>query len=620
MTVPLVTMDFETFFSKDFTLSKLTTEAYVRDPRFEPHGCAVRFPDGTAVWIPPLNLRSFFEHVDWSKCAILCHHAQFDGLILAHYYRVKPKAWLDTLSMARLVHGNHISNSLDNLAKHYGLPAKSVPYNAFKGLHWDELSGIVQQQLAEGGKHDVNLTYELFTRLLPHVPGEELRLIDLTIRMFVEPTLKGDVALLKRIEQDEIAHKRELMAELKLTAADLQSPERFAALLREHGIEPPKKVTEAGEAYCFARTDKFMMEEILEHPDERVRTLGAARLGIRSTIEQTRAERLAGMAERGALPVYLAYCGAHTTRWAGGDKTNWQNFKRGSAIRTAIRAPAGWQIVKADKSQVECRYLNYIAGQWDVIERFKRREDPYVAIASQAYGERIYKPQAGDPRFDEMSAKRGTGKQLELSCGYGAGAKTVQLTAAKGTYGPPVNIDLETASTWRDLYRRTHQGVVQLWAEADGDVLDCLCGGISYNWRNILQVKGGEIILPNGAALKYPELEFTYQENDAKGAPRLYPEFWRYKSRMGWRRIWGGFLVENVIQALSRVDIGQCMLRLTDMGYRVVLMEHDALGVLVREATAEQDLQVILTEMRRAPDWLPDIPLDAEGQVGETYS
>jgi len=606
MTVPLVTMDFETFFSKDFTLSKLTTEAYVRDPRFEPHGCAVRFPDGTAVWIPPLNLRSFFEHVDWSKCAILCHHAQFDGLILAHYYRVKPKAWLDTLSMARLVHGNHISNSLDNLAKHYGLPAKSVPYNAFKGLHWDELSGIVQQQLAEGGKHDVNLTYELFTRLLPHVPGEELRLIDLTIRMFVEPTLKGDVALLKRIEQDEIAHKRELMAELKLTAADLQSPERFAALLREHGIEPPKKVTEAGEAYCFARTDKFMMEEILEHPDERVRTLGAARLGIRSTIEQTRAERLAGMAERGALPVYLAYCGAHTTRWAGGDKTNWQNFKRGSAIRTAIRAPAGWQIVKADKSQVECRYLNYIAGQWDVIERFKRREDPYVAIASQAYGERIYKPQAGDPRFDEMSAKRGTGKQLELSCGYGAGAATIQRTAAKGTYGPPVDIDIVMAFEWRDLYRRTHPNVVRLWHQADM-MLDHLHSKSELNWK-VFKLHAGQIELPNGTTLKYPELEYADEG------------YWRYKSRMGWRRIWGGFVVENVIQALSRIDIGQCMLRLTDMGYRVVLMEHDALGVLVREETAQDDLKVILAEMRRAPDWLPDIPLDAEGQVGETYS
>src|SRR6516165_9225208 len=239
----IVTLDFETFFSQDYSLTKLTTEAYVRDPRFEPHGVAVRAPGGDLAWIPPLNLKTFFDSVDWSKAIILCHHAQFDGLILSHYYRVRPRAWLDTLSMARLVHGIHHSNSLDALAKRYGLPAKSVPYNAFKGLHWDELSGIVQQQLAEGGKHDVNLTYELFTRLLPHVPGEELRLIDLTIRMFVEPMLRGDIILLKKIEQAEITRKRELMAELKLTAAELQSPEKFASLLREHGIEPPKKLT-----------------------------------------------------------------------------------------------------------------------------------------------------------------------------------------------------------------------------------------------------------------------------------------------------------------------------------------------------------------------------------------
>ena len=188
-----VTIDFETYFDKDYTLTKLTTEAYVRDKRFEPHGCALRGPEGQLAWVPPLNLRTLFANVDWSQVAILCHHTQFDGLILSHYYRVKPALWLDTLSMARLVHGSHLSNSLETLAGRYGLPAKSVPYHMFRGRHWDELSGLVQAQLAEGGKHDVQLTWELFTRLIPYVPDEELKLIDLTIRMFTEPCLRGDV-------------------------------------------------------------------------------------------------------------------------------------------------------------------------------------------------------------------------------------------------------------------------------------------------------------------------------------------------------------------------------------------------------------------------------------------
>jgi hypothetical protein len=62
------------------------------------------------------------------------------------------------------------------------------------------------------------------------------------------------------------------------------------------------------------------------------------------------------------------------------------------------------------------------------------------------------------------------------------------------------------------------------------------------------------------------------------------------------------------------------MLRIAGMGYRIVLMEHDALGIVVRQESAQDDMQTLIEEMRRPPDWLPDIPLDAEASVGETYS
>lgn len=604
----IIVLDFETFFSKEYTLKRLTTEEYVRDKRFEPMGCAA-YANGKATWLTPLELKPAFDRLDWSKLAVLCHHTQFDGLILSTYYRVKPAIWLDTLSMARLVLGPTTrSVGLDALAKLFGLPAKSVPYTAFTGRHWDELSGEVQNQLAMGSMHDVHLTWELFTRLAPFVPDEELQLIDMTIRMFVEPCLRGDVDLLHTIVKDEVAHKQEMTSKLGVTATELQSPERFAQLLREHtGIDPPKKTTPKGLAYPFAKNDKFMTEVILEHSDDYVRALGEARLGVRSTIEQSRAQRLEDMAARGALPVYLSYSGAHTHRWAGGDRVNWQNFKRGSRIRTAIRAPAGHRIVKADKSQIECRLLNFLAGQWDVVERFRRKEDPYIKIASAAYGEPIYKAKEGDPRYEEMLAKRGTGKQLELSCGYGAGAVTIQLTAAKGTYGPPVQISLEKALEWRNLYRQTHRQVVQFWFQAQ-QVLDVLASKKAMQW-SIFEVGDGKIFLPNGTWLDYPNLHWDGPS-----------ECWRYHSRYGLRRIWGGFLVENVIQAVSRVDMGQCMLRLKERGYRIVLMEHDAVAVVVREESAQDDMQVILAEMQRSPTWLPDIPLDAEASCAETYS
>ena len=614
MSVPVVTIDLETFFSQSYTLTKMTTEAYVRDKQFEPHGAALRTPDGNVYWITPLKLKTFFEQVDWSELAILCHHAQFDGLIMSHYYRVRPKIWLDTLSMARMVHGNHISNSLASLAKHYRLPAKSVPYTAFRGKHWDELPGVVQQQLAGGGMHDVHLTYELFTRMLPYVPDEELVLIDMTIRMFTEPVLRGDIKLLDQIEREEIAAKKRLLADVGITdLRELRSDERFATILKGLNIIPATKYNDKGdEIYAFAKTDKFMQEEILENGDDHIRALGEARVGTRSTIEQSRAARFKDMATRGALPVYLAYHGAHTSRWSGGDKLNWQNLRRGSDIRRAIRAPAGQRIIKVDKSQQECRYLTYLAGQWDKVEEFKRREDPYIKIASEAYQEHVYKAKKGDPRYEEMLKKRGSGKLLTLSCGYGAGAATIQATARPGTYGPPVLITLEQALGWRNLYRKLHPQVVNYWYEGD-IALTALSHGDTYNW-GIFRVHDHVLELPNGCVLQYPELAWVDAQDE-----KSFGSF-QYKSRYGLKRIWGGKLVENVIQAVSRVDIGQCMLRLQGMGYRIVLMEHDALAIVVKEASAERDLEIILGEMRRAPDWLPDIPLDAEGSIGETYA
>jgi len=202
---------------------------------------------------------------------------------------------------------------------------------------------------------------------------------------------------------------------------------------------------------------------------------------------------------------------------------------------------------------------------------------------------------------------------LELSCGYGAGTATIQATAARGTYGPPVKITTETAKAWRDLYRREHPCVVDWWGEAD-QVLWALANKKDREW-SIFRIHRGKIYLPNDTYLHYPDLQRVSDPADERGL-----QAWAYKSRFGMRRIWGGFLVENLIQAVSRVDIGQCMLRLHDQGYRIALMEHDAVAVVVREERAELDLENILAEMRQPPDWCPDIPLDAEATMGESYS
>ena len=211
-------------------------------------------------------------------------------------------------------------------------------------------------------------------------PREELQVISTTVQMFTNPCLQADIGLLGKVWMDEANKKDARMAALSITEADLQSADRFAELLRQEGVEPEMKDGKNKQIYCFAKTDEFM-RGLQEHDNERIRTLAEARLGAKSTLLQTRAETLGWMARRGPMPVYLRYCGAHTTRWSGGDGANWQNFKRGSDIRRAIMAPAGFLLAPIDLSQIECRILNYLAGQEDVIEKFRKGEDPYIGTA-----------------------------------------------------------------------------------------------------------------------------------------------------------------------------------------------------------------------------------------------
>jgi DNA polymerase len=255
-----------------------------------------------------------------------------------------------------------------------------------------------------------------------------------------------------------------------------------------------------------------------------------------------------------------------------------------------------------DQSQVQCRIVNWLAGQEDVLERFRRGEDPYIGIASQFYGRTITKADA---------AERGTGKQLELSCGFGSGAETIKRTAKRGTYGPAVELTDPQAISARNLYRATHPGVVNLW-EQGNRALARMVYADRFNLfdKPFLPISGTTLTLPNGSPIYWPELQWDVNWKAFK--------FLHKKSR--WARIWGGFLTQNIVSALASVLVRGAMLRIRAHGFKIVLQEHDAVGVLVLDdANAESTLQLLVDEMRRPPEWGPDLPLDAEGSLAETY-
>ena len=620
----IVVLDIESLYSDDYTLSKMSTESYIRDPRFEAHGAAIKWgPDHAAKWYDERQLRYILANEDWSDTFLICWHAQFDGLILTHHYGVHPKLWGCPMSMARMIYGSSQSVSLDNIRKLVGMPPKITPYNLFKGKHWSEMTPDVQAQVASGAEDEVESIWQLFTRFAKGFPLEEIEVIDSVIRMFVDPVLQADIPMLGKLWTDERDAKVKRMAALGLADdSSLQSAARFTKLLEAEGIEVETKPGKKGPIPCFAKNDEFM-QDLLEHPNERIRTLAEARIGAKSTLLQTRAETLGWMARRGSCAVYLRYCGAGTTRPSGGDGANWLNFKRGSPIRRAIMAPDGYLLAPVDSSQIEFRVGGYLSGDEHLMELLRRGEDPYVDIASEFYQEKIYKPVKDDPRRLELEQKRGAGKQAKLMCQYGAAGGQFRKTAKAGLYGPPIDMTIEDANRFVKLYRDMSPAMCAkntgYWAQAER-MLARLAGGPPIEWGP-LTVKDHKIYLPSGQYMVYDSLEYHKPDNDEDVRDFETNGYWRVKVKHGWKKMWGAKLTQNICEFVSRVIVTQAMIRCKRMGFRTLNHPYDELLLLIPDdSKAEENLALCKNEMRRTPDWLPGIPLDCEGSLGKRYS
>jgi len=620
----LVVLDFETFFADDYTLSRLSTEHYIRDERFQAHGAAIKWsPSVDARWYDEPQLRWVLAQEDWSDVALVMWHAQFDGLILSHHYDVHPKLLICPMAMFRMLHGTWRSAALDKVRGYFGLAPKTTPYNLFRGKRWNEMSADTRQQVADGCCDEVESIYKLFGMFAKDFPAEEFFVLDETLKMFTEPVLRADRPLLRQIWEAEEGAKSTRAANLGIDPAELQSAERFAALLEAEGVEIEYKAGKNGPIPAFAKTDDFM-RDLLDDTDDRVRALAEARLGEKSTIMQTRAATLGWMASRGPLCVYLNYSGAGTLRPSGGDKTNFLNMKRQSPIRRALLAPEGYWLAPIDAAQIECRVLHYLAGGPDepVLQKFRNHEDPYADIATKFYGEPIYKPKADDPRKAEMEAKRGMGKQGRLMCGYGAGAKQFKKTAKNGLYGPPVDMSIEDATEFVRLYREDTPSVCAprtgYWAQAN-KMIARLAGGEPLQWGPLL-VKDHRLYLPNGCCVVYDTLEYHVPEEGEPCREHERGGYWRVRVRQGWKAMWGSKLVQNICEAVSRVIVTQAMVRIRQMGIRTLNYPYDELLLLIPKGPdAERTLEACKREMTREVAWLPGLPLDCDGGLGDCY-
>ena len=333
----IITLDFETYYGEDFTLSKMTNEDYVRDERFEALCLGVKeYGSKPTVLRGSAEIAQWCQGVNWGDTAAIIHHAQFDGFILSEIYDARPAFIFDTLSMAHAVNGPLAPASLAALCDRYGLPQKTVPYNYFRGKRWADMSSDLQTDLCDGCAHDCELTEEIFRRLSAGFPKDELDIIDMTVRMYTEPRIYGDAALFEELARTEETRKNELLERLRVPRSALSSNATFARLLDAFGEEVPSKPGAKGPNPCVAASDPYMIDN--ENRDDIVGQLIRARLEVKSTIQETRAGRLAAMSHRGPLPIYIKYFTAVTSRWGGGEKTNIQNLPKDGPMRSGLCA------------------------------------------------------------------------------------------------------------------------------------------------------------------------------------------------------------------------------------------------------------------------------------------
>lgn len=614
----IISLDFETFYSQQYSLSKMTTQEYVLGEEFEVIGVSVLVDNQEPVWFSGTmqETKKFLDQFDWGNSALLCQNTMFDAAILAWHFDIHPKILLDTLAMSRALFPHEKSHSLKAQAERMGVGVKGTEVLNAIGKHRKDFT---DRELAAYGEYcinDADLTLKLAKLYLPRMSKTEVKLIDATLRCYTQPQLLLDKAVLEehlknvKVEKAILLDKVRFMLDVEddISDADLSrilaSNNKFASVLETFGVEPPKKIspTTGKSTYAFAKTDEAF-KALEEHEDPNVQALVSARLGTKSTIEETRTQRLidcAGLARE--LPIALRYYGAWTGRWSGDSAgaINMQNLPRKSPMKRAIVAPKGQVICGADLSNIELRLGLWLAGQEDKVQLIRDGLDLYKDLASRT----------NDIAYEDVpDDMRQTFKVVNLSAIYATGAARLQSTL-RIMAGQKVKLD--NAQNMINAYRQDNPQVVAAW-EACHEALLAIANqakaGPKPLFRGLVtwdaEVQG--FTLPSGLHLQIPNLRIERSDTGKKQ--------FVFDGRHGPERTYGGKLFQGLTQAIARCIIAQGWLRIHKQ-VPVALSVHDSLYWLADEADAERSLLWGLGEMVKPISWCASLPLGAEGAFG----
>lgn len=612
----LAVVDFETYYDGEYSLKKMSTEDYVTDPRFEIILVGVKFQGEAPTWFTGTKkqIAQWFDEIDLWSCCVIAHNNMFDGLIFAVHFGRLPARLLCTRKMAQVFLKPHMrSVSLENCLKELDLGIeKGTEVHNMIGRTRGSLSKRELNAYASYCMDDCEGTMRVFEYLAPMFPREEFHIIDMTLRMYLEPQLVLDAEVLSEHLATVRAKKEQQLNALppSITKKRLSSNPQFAKVLEELGIEVPMKMSPSTQLpiYAFAKNDtgwKQLEEDYADDP--LVSAVLTARLGSKSTLEESRTQKLIDIALRhGLFRIPLMYYAAHTGRYGGMEGINAQNFPRidKSRMRFGIKAPPGFVVLAADLAQIEARITAWLAGEKDLVEDFRAGVDLYSKFATRVFKEEVVKD-----RSPKDKQRRFVGKTCILGLGFGMGAPKLQGTLRKDN----LKFDLIQTAAMVDLYRQTYWHIPELWRRFDS-CLSLMQSGSGQLRIGPVTVGHRVIILPNGMPLQYPKLRLREYEDENTGKKNMR---WTYTYATEIRTLWGGKMTENVVQALARIVVMGHMVEIRRrLKLRPALQQHDELDYVVRERDAAEYAGEIGQIMSRPPQWAPDLPVAVEINYG----
>lgn len=614
-----ITIDFETYYDDDYSLRTrgMTYEKYVRDPRFEVICCAFHDHDKEKPWVVfgQEEVRAELQRLQLNNQVVVAHNMMFDGFILSDFYGIEAGGYSCTMEMARVYNNGNGSVSLANLSRQWGLPDKGTAVHDMKGLR---LKDMTQQQIIEYGEYcvgDVKNSSSLFKLMRGFFSVQDMNLISETLRWAVCCKFELDIPLLEEY-RERLRINREMLLN-RLTEkyhtdtdglrAMLRSPPRFAQMLEELGVEPPTKLNSKGlVTYAFAKDD-IGFKELLEHHNPEVVDLVEIKMGVTSSVAETRAESFLGIASRGKFPFPLRPFGAHTGRHTATGGINCQNLPKrvgDKSLRKSMRAPAGFAVVTCDLSQIEVRKLTATAGQMNMVQAFLDGEDPYGLFGTELFGYPVNK---------STVRERNIAKEAVLSLGYLAGWKTYQLRL-KGNYGIEVS-DAEAKRTV-NFYRNSNVNVREFWSDCDRAIAVMHQGGeYKFGVGGEYTAVKGMIVLADGWKIRYDDIQIDTV--DAFNRPQYSYYSHEQRSR---KKIYSGLLANNLTQGSAARIFHWHLLQLRRAGLLMVGAVHDELIGICPLSEIFHWHDTMTRIMRSTPDWAKHVPVDCEFDIGWNYA